>query len=149
MNTDAAHLVLYACTVLFLFCTGGSWMLQGVAYPTYHLVGEAEFVPFHQASGRRLMPVFVIPAVVACLLALALVFVRPATVPFWAALACGALAAVILITTVALEVPKHTALDRGGKSPRLIDGLVRDNLPRVVSWTAGSALLVFMVAQTL
>lgn len=149
MNNDMAHILLYTCTVLFLYCTGGSWMLQRVAYPTYHLVGEREFVPFHQHSGTRLMPVFVVPAVVACLLALALVFVRPNTAPLWAALACAALALVILVTTVALEVPKHNALDRGGKSAALIDGLVRDNLPRVASWTAGSILLLYMVAQTL
>ena len=135
---------LIACTVLYVYCTGGSWMLQTVAYPTYHLVGEREFVPFHVASGKRLIPVFVAPAVLACLATLGLVVFRPASAPLWAALLVALCSLVILVTTAVLEVPKHNALDRDGKSAALIDGLVRDNLPRAVSWTLGSALLLFM-----
>lgn len=144
---DFTHLLLYVCAVLYLYCTGGSWMLQWVSYPTYHLVGEKEFVPFHVDSGKRLLPVFVGPAVLACLLTLILVFVRPTGVPLLAALIAALCSLVILVTTVALEVPKHNALDKTGKSTALIDGLIRDNLPRALSWTLGSALLIYMVAQ--
>ena len=38
---------------------------------------------------------------------------------------------------------------RDGKSSALIDGLVRDNLPRVAAWTIASLLLAYMLAQTL
>ena len=33
-------------------------------------------------------------------------------------------------------------LDKDGKDEKLIDGLVRDNLPRSIAWSVGAALLV-------
>jgi hypothetical protein len=146
---DASSWFLLVTTVLFLYCTGGSWMLQIVSYPTYALVGEPEFVPFHKDSGRRLLPVFVGPAVIACLFAIVLAFWHPAAMPAWAALIAAACGLVILVTTIALEVPKHNKLDADGKSIALIDGLVRDNLPRAIGWTLGSAALVFGLLQSL
>jgi hypothetical protein len=146
---DASSWFLLVTTVLFLYCTGGSWMLQIVSYPTYALVGNAEFVPFHKSSGQRLLPVFVGPAVIACLFAVVLAFWHPAATPVWAAFVAAACGLVILVTTIALEVPKHNKLDTDGKSIALIDGLVRDNLPRAISWTLGSAVLVFSLVQTL
>lgn len=145
---DFAHLLLYVCAVLYLYCTGGSWMLQRVSYPAYHLVGEKEFVPCHVDSGKQLLGIFVGPAVLACLLGLALLLVRPSGVPFFAALLVAVGSLVILVTTVALEAPKHNRLDKDGKSTALIDGLVRDNLPRALSWTLGSALPIYMVAES-
>ncbi len=138
---------LLVVTGLFLYCTGGSWMLQNVSYPTYHLVGETEFVPYHVAAGRRLIPIFVIPAVLTCLLAVGLIFVRPLSLPLWTALVIAACGLTILVTTIALEVPKHNALDKNGKSSDLINGLVRDNLPRAIAWTLGSGLLVYSMVN--
>ena len=136
-------------TALFLYCLGGSWMLQVVAYPTYHLVGETEFVSFHVASGQRLIPVFVIPAVLACLTSLGLPFVRQSETSIWAGVIVAACGLVILITTVAIEVPKHNALDKNGKSAVLIDGLVRDNLPRAMAWSLGALVLLLSLVQRL
>ncbi len=146
---EFSSMFLIACTVLYLYCTGGSWMLQIVSYPTYHHVGEREFVPFHVDSGKRLIPIFVIPAVLVCLATVALVFLRSSSTPLWASLVVALCSLVILVTTIALEVPKHNALDKNGKNTALIDGLVRDNLPRAISWTLGSGLLVFMTVQAL
>jgi hypothetical protein len=148
-HMEFSSIFLIACTVLYLYCTGGSWMLQIVSYPTYHHVGEREFVPFHVDSGKRLIPIFVIPAVLVCLATVALVFLRPSSTPLWASLVVALCSLVILVTTIVLEVPKHNALDKNGKNTALIDGLVRDNLPRAISWTLGSALLVFMTVQAL
>jgi hypothetical protein len=44
--------------------------------------------------------------------------------------------------TIAIEVPKHNALDKNGKSTVLIDGLVRDNLPRAIAWSIGVVVLL-------
>jgi hypothetical protein len=122
-------------------------MLQFVAYPTYALVGEAEFVPFHVSFGKRLL-VVIAPMVITALATFVLVFVRPETTPLWAALGVAACSAIILVTTIVLEVPKHNQLDKDGKSLSLIAALVRDNLPRMICWTLGSVLLVYMVVVT-
>lgn len=136
-------LYLLACTVLCAYCTGASWLLQVVAYPGYRLVGEAEFVPYHIDFGKRLIPVTVAPMVLTNLLLIGLVFYHPATIPAWATYVAAACSLVILGTTFALEIPKHARLDREGKSLAVIDGLVRDNLPRSLAWTTASAVLVY------
>jgi hypothetical protein len=137
---------LFLLLPLCWYCTGASWLLQVVAYPTYHLVGEAEFVPFHVAFGRRLLPVMVVPMVLTNLAMFALPFYRPESVPDWLAWTIAACSAVIVATTALSEVPKHNQLDRTGKSGKLIDGLVRDNLPRTAAWTVASLLLAWALA---
>ncbi len=144
---SSAWLLLLAVTMASWYCTGASWLLQVVCYPTYSLVGDREFVPFHVAFGRRMLPVTVIPMVLTCLAMLALLLVRPAGTSFLLALGVAACAATVLLTTALFEVPKHLALDRDGKSDALLAGLVRDNLPRTAAWTLASLLLAVMLAQ--
>ncbi len=140
---DAANVFLLVCTVLCFYCTGASWMLQFVAYPTYLLVGAKEFVPFHVSFGKRLLPSVVVPMVLTCVGLFILVFARPANTPSWAVILAAVCAVIILLTTIFLEVPKHLKLDKDGKSDALINGLVRDNLPRTAAWTAASLLLAY------
>ncbi|MDQ3250287.1 MAG: hypothetical protein M3Q45_13895 [Chloroflexota bacterium] len=142
---DTSHWLLLICTLMCFYCTGASWMLQVVCYPTYALVGSQEFVPFHVDFGQRLIKAAVIPMMLTALATFVLVFLRPATVPLWAALVVAACSAIILATTIILEVPKHNQLDREGKSDQVIEALVRDNLPRVACWTLASLLLTYMV----
>ncbi len=143
---SASEILVLITAVLFVYCTCGCWMLQWLSYPTYSLVGEAEFVPFHVESGKRLIPIFVVPAVLACMLGIALVVFRPPSMPLIAALIVAACAVIILGTTAIVEVPKHQWLDKHGKSEEVIQALIRSNLPRALSWTVGSAVLVWQVA---
>jgi uncharacterized membrane protein len=142
---EASQVFLVVVTVLCFFCTGASWMLQFVAYPTYALVGKAEFVPYHVDFGKRMLPVTVVPMVLTCIGLIALVFLRPSSVPLWIALVSAACGVLILVTTIFLEVPKHLALDKDGKSDTLIRGLVRDNIPRTLAWTTASLVLAAAV----
>ncbi len=146
---SASEIYLLICTVLFVYATCGCWLLQVMCYPAYSLVGENEFVPFHVFSGKRLIPVFVIPAVLACLMGIGLIFFRPASVSLVAALVVAACAVVILATTAIVEVPKHNWLDKNGKSEAVIQALIKSNLPRALSWSLGSLVLVAALAQML
>jgi len=130
------------------YCTGALWMLQIVCYPTYALVGEKEFVPFHVDFGKRLLIAAVGPMIVTSLATFALIFARPEAAPLWAALLTAICTAIVLGTTIAIEVPKHNQLDRDGKSLEVINGLVSNNIPRVICWTLASVTLVYMVVQT-
>jgi hypothetical protein len=145
---ETSQLFLLVCTVLCFYCTGASWLLQIVCYPTYALVGEQEFVPFHVDFGKRLLVAAVVPMVMTAFLVFALVVVRPAATPQWATLVAAVCMAVVLGTTALFEVPRHLALDRDGKSLALINGLVRDNIPRVISWTLASLVLTYAVITT-
>lgn len=139
----AQEIYLLVVAGLTWYCTGASWMLQFVCYPTYALVGEKEFVPFHVDFGRRLLPTAVIPMSITNLLLIATLFFRPDTVPLWVTIGLAVCAAVVMGTTIVLEVPKHQKLDQEGKSDSIITALVRDNLPRVACWTIASLLCVY------
>lgn len=146
MTTQEIYLLVVA--VLTWYCTGASWMLQFVCYPTYALVGEQEFVPFHVDFGKRLLPTAVIPMSITNMLLIATLLFRPDTVPLWVAALLAVCAAVVMGTTIVLEVPKHQKLDQEGKSDSLIAALVRDNLPRVACWTLASLLCGYALVLT-
>jgi hypothetical protein len=143
----SAELFLLAVTGMYFYCAGCSWMLQVVDYPTYQLVGEKEFVPFHVEAGKRLRWAMIAPMIVTIWASFFLTLLRPESAPLWASLLVALGSAVILGTTLAFELPKHLKLDREGKSSALIAALVRDNLPRVACWTIGSLLLIYMCSQ--
>lgn len=130
------------CSFAFFYCLGISWLLQVAVYPTYRLVGPAEFVPFHVAQGRRMIPVMIVPMFATSVLSMVSAVVNretPGAAYLWAAGACGL---AVIGTTLLSELPKHMALDKNGKDDALIEGLIRNNLPRTLAWTVGSALLV-------
>lgn len=136
---------LLILTAFCLYATGASWMLQVVCYPTYLLVGEKEFVPFHISFGKRLL-IAVIPMSLTCLALISLIFIRTEVIPDWITWVVGGCGAIILLTTIFLEVPKHLRLDREGKSDALIRALVRDNVPRTAAWTLASILMVYSLS---
>src|SRR5688500_5373527 len=131
---ELGHVLVLAGVVLSAWSASGCWLLQVVCYPTYPLVGTAEFVPFHVAFGRRLGPVFVAPAVLTNLLTFVMLGVRPPQIPLSAAIGVALCSVVILGTTFASELPKHMKLDRTGKDDALLKALIRDNLPRALAW---------------
>jgi hypothetical protein len=134
--------LLAACTFAFFYCLGISWLLQVAVYPTYRLVGRAEFVPFHVAQGQRMIPVMVAPMFLTSVLGIVTAVLNregPHAGLLWGVAGCSV---VVLGTTLVSELPKHIKLDKDGKDDRLIEGLIRDNVPRTAAWTVGAALLV-------
>jgi hypothetical protein len=134
--------LLTVCTLAYFYCLGVSWLLQVVVYPTYRLVGAAEFVPFHVSQGRRMIPVLMVPMTATAVLSVVTAVLHRAAANaglLWGVAAC---AAIVIGTTLVSELPKHLALDKGGKNDQLINGLVRDNLPRSLAWTVGCILLM-------
>jgi hypothetical protein len=135
-------MLLDLCTLAFFYCLGISWLLQVAIYPTYRLVGAADFVPFHVAQGKRMIPVMVVPMFASALLGIVTAILSRTeshALLLWGVGLCGL---IIIATTLISEVPKHMKLDKDGKDDALIEGLIRDNLPRSLAWTVGAALLV-------
>jgi hypothetical protein len=50
-----------------------------------------------------------------------------------------------LLVTVALEIPRHARLEKGGKQEQVIRELVRYNWPRTLSITASAVLTLLML----
>jgi hypothetical protein len=141
---DFSHWFLLGWTAVILYVLGGIWFAQIVVYPLFAKVGEAEYVAYHRFYSSRIPLPVIVPGFASFLLPIALVFVRPDSVPLWMALANAGCGLVGLVVTVALEIPRHARLEKGGKQEKVIRELILYNWPRTLSIT-GSAFLTLMM----
>ena len=145
---ETKHIFLLFTTLLCWYSLGVSVLLQFVAYPSYKLVGDKEFVPFHVFFGKKLLIASVMPMILTNLLTFILVFYHPDTVPMGLVYITAICSGIILFTTMKYEVPKHQELDKVGKSEAGIDYLIQNNLPRTICWTVAALSLGYMVFKT-
>jgi hypothetical protein len=144
---DFAHWFLLFWTVVVLYVLGEIWFGQIVVYPLFAKVGEDEYVAYHKFYSSRIPLPVIVPGFASFLLPIALVFLRPDSVPLWMALANVACGLVGLLVTVALEIPRHARLEKGGKSEAVIRELVLYNWPRTLSITASAFLTLMMLTS--
>lgn len=143
---DLSHLFLLLCTVVIFYALGEIWFAQIVVYPLFGKVGEDEYVAYHKFYSSRIPLPVILPGFASFLLPIALVFLRPESVPLWMALANVACGLIGLLVTVVLEIPRHARLEKGGKQEAVIRELILYNWPRTLSITGSALLTVMMLA---
>src|ERR671917_2228291 len=104
---DFAHWLLLGWTVLILYVFGEIWFVQIVVYPLFGKVGENEYVAYHRFYSSRIPLPVIVPGFASFLLPIALVFLRPESVPLWMALANVTCGLIGLLVTGVLEIPRH------------------------------------------
>jgi hypothetical protein len=119
---------------------GVAWFAQLVVYPLFGQVGPTEYRAYHLFYSSRIWLPVIVPGFVCFLLPVALIFLRPDSVSLWVVLANAMCGVVALLVTVALEIPRHAQLEKGGKQGTVIRELILYNWPRTLAIT-GSALL--------
>ena len=125
---------------------GVIWTVQLVHYPLFGRVGEAGFAAYAAGHATRIT-VLVGPLMLAELAtAAALVWVRPAAMPVWAAVVGLVLVVAIWVSTWLVQVPLHAALARGLDATAL-DRLVATNWVRTAAWTARAGLALWVAAR--
>jgi hypothetical protein len=142
---DFSHWFLLLWTVVILYVLGEIWFGQIVVYPLFAKVGEAEYIAYHRFYSSRIPLPVIVPGFASFLIPIALVFLRPDSVPMWMALANAACGVVGLVVTVALEIPRHARLEKGGKQEAVIRELVLYNWPRTLSITGSAFLTILML----
>ena len=143
---DFSHWLLLAWTVVILYVFGQIWLVQIVVYPLFARVGEREYTTYHRFYSSRIPAPVIVPGFVSFLTPVALVFLGPASVPLWAYLANVGCGVIGLITTVALEIPRHARLEKE-RQEKVIEELIRFNWPRTLSITASAALTLVMLTE--
>ncbi len=143
---DFSHLFLLFWTAIVFYVLGGIWFAQIVVYPLFAKVGEVEYVGYHKFYSSRIPLPVILPGFASFLVPLALIFLRPESVPLSLALANAAFGIVGLVVTVGLEIPRHARLEKGGKQETVIRELIRYNWPRTLSITASALLTLVMLA---
>jgi len=141
-------LTLLACLTSTIFMTGLIWFVHVVHYPLFDRVGVEAFRRYHAYHTRTTGSVVVVPMLLELVTSIALVAQRPTGSEPWMVWLGLGLALVSWGSTFLLSVPCHQQLSLGF-DPRIHQSLVATNGIRVVSWTAHSAILLWMTSRAL
>ncbi|MGA0961918.1 MAG: hypothetical protein ACO3SZ_03705 [Ilumatobacteraceae bacterium] len=130
--------------------TGIIWFTQIVHYPLFARI-PSELSPTHaEENQRRTSWVVGLPMLAEGLCAIALFLSPPDGVSRWLPFVGGVLLSVVLISTVALQVPRHAQLAtrlNQDEIDSVVIKLVRSNWIRTVGWSARTVLAAVMVSQ--
>lgn len=128
---EACRLVSFGLVILI-------WMVQRIVYPGFAAVVPESFVSWHSRYTRAITWI-VGPLMLAQVALLGwLLFDRPTVRLGLAAVAVGA----AWMSTIALSVPAHDALQAGGRDADVIRRLVATNWIRTIAWTSAFLLLI-------
>jgi hypothetical protein len=140
--------ILLANASATLGMAGVIWVVQLVHYPAFGFVEPGRFETFERFHQRRISLIVVPLMFVELSTALLLLWERPAEFPLWAAWTGAALAGLIWLSTLMLQVPLHRELT-AGLDARWIKRLVATNWIRTVAWTARAGLVFWALALSL
>lgn len=129
---------------------GASFVESFVNYPTWPLIGAAEFRTYHQTLSPLVIGYMVIPLLVGTILTVFLAWFRPAFVPRWAIWLSILLQILIWVSTAAIQLPIQFQLSGNGLSVPLIEHLIFTNwwyrkIPQILN----SLLYLWMMSLSL
>ena len=152
MNRQAtASTWLFLITFALTFYGTGASFIEGfVNYPTWPLVGADEFRAFHRGLSPLVIGYMVVPLMLATVLTVALLWLRPAAIPLWAVAFSIALRLVTWVSTFTIQIPIQMELSSAGLSLPLIERLIlTDWWLRKVPMLINSLLFLWMMSLLL
>lgn len=127
---------IFSCWVM----TGMIWMVQGLVYPQFQRVGEAEFKNYHQFHLRRITWI-VAPVMVAELVSGFWLLALNQSIFYFLNLTTIIM---LWILTALLNVPSHNRLAFDFEQKKQLT-LIWLNWPRTLLWTFRSAFWIWML----
>jgi hypothetical protein len=135
---------------LVFYGNGAAFVESFVNYPSWHLIGAAEFPAYHQFISPRVLSFLVAPAVLGTVFTIVMLWSRPATIPASAVWVAIAAQAVVWVSTVTIQVPIQLQLSAHGLSGELIERLIGTNFwLRRIPYAICAGLFVWMAAQAI
>ena len=146
----AANWLFLITFALTFYGMGAGFIESFVNYPTWPLVGADEFRGYHQAVGPLVIGYLVLPLMLATLLTVALLWVRPTAIPRWAIGLSLGLQLITWVSTFTIQVPIQMELSSAGLSLPLIERLIVTNWWfRRVPMLINSVLFLWMMSLLL
>ncbi len=135
---------------LVFYGNGAAFIESFVNYSSWHLIGKAEFVPFHQFISPRILTFLVAPALLGTAFSFLLIWFRPAAIPIGAVWVAIALQAIVWVSTATIQVPIQIQLGAQGLSLPLIERLIETNFwLRRVPYAACAGVFLWMASEVL
>jgi hypothetical protein len=141
---SGALLLVLAHAAATWFLVGMIWFVQVVHYPLFAAVPDIGFRDYEAFHTQRISRLLALPWAVEGGTALWLAVAPPAGVPRALAIGGALLVGVILASTVALQVPRHSVLSAGWE-PGAHRALVRTNWLRTAAWSCRGAVAAAML----
>lgn len=126
--------------------TGVIWFVQLVHYPLFGEVGRQGFGRYAARHARLTTPVVAPPMLLELISAIALALRPPSVVAPAEAWLGLALVIAIWLSTAALQIPAHSALQQGFNAPAH-RRLVASNWLRTAGWSLRSLLAAIWLAR--
>jgi hypothetical protein len=131
--------------LLVFYTFGASMMDSFVVYHTWRFTGEAEFAMMHQASGKRIVAVFVIPTLIMTVFLILLFWHRHRSVSrrlIWLALI---FTIIPWLSSAFIQIPMQIELDKG-RNDQLLNKLITSDWIRVIP-SFGLAIVAFCMLR--
>ena len=139
MNGSALFVVNLIAT---WYMVGLIWMVQIVHYNMFDRVGLEQFQQYEADHNRLITPIVGVPMLFELATAVLLLFAAPDSFPRWAAIVGLVLIGLIWISTVMLQIPRHTQL-LSGFDEATYRRLVNSNWIRTGLWTVRGGLMAY------
>jgi len=139
-----AEILLLIHAVATFIVAGNMWFVQIAYYPNLAAVGRDAFVAYQKEHVRRITAVAWTMLTIELVTGAALVFVRPAAVPFSVVIVNAALILSIWWSTWFVQVPLHHHLEEGWDAAAH-RRLVGTNWFRTVVYTVRGLLVVYLL----
>ena len=144
MTVSLIHLI--SATVM----TGVIWFTQVVHYPLFARIPEGVSPTHAVENQRRTSYVVGVPMLVEGLSAIALFISPPGDSSRALPFVSGALLAVVLLSTISIQVPRHAELATELSQAEIettVRRLVRSNWIRTIGWSARTVIAAVFVSQ--
>jgi hypothetical protein len=147
MNGRWVFLIAFA---LVFYGNGAAFIESFVNYPSWHLIGEAEFTTYHQHIAKPVLTFLVAPALLGTLFTILMLWFRPTSIPSWAVWSAVILQAIVWVSTATIQVPIQLQLSEHGLSLPAIERLIETNWwLRRIPYALCAGLFLWMGAKAI
>ena len=149
-HKPAPRWIFVIAFALVFYGNGAAFIESFVNYPSWPLIGNGQFVAYHQFISPRVLAFLVAPALLGTLFTVLMLWSRPAAIPLWAVWAAIGTQAVVWASTAAIQVPIQLQLSAHGVSLPLIERLIETNFwLRRIPYAVCAALFLWMAARAI
>ena len=141
--TEKYRRVFFTLMFALVFHGAGAYFVEAfVNYPSWRLIGAAEFRAYHNDLGSRFIPLMVVPWFAEIALTFVLMRFRPRAVPLHAIVLAQVFNLVSLASTIFIQIPIQLYLGDHGMSAEALDRLIETDPIRWVAFIL--KLLVYL-----
>jgi len=127
-NKNKVSNIVFSVYILVAFYVFGGGIVNSlVAYRTWRAVGVNEFAQFHHIDSSLIIPLFVIFFFFSFIPQILLFWFRPMIISKWLVWVALAFNLVALVSTITIQIPIQTELDKGFSS-ELLEKLISTDM---------------------